>query len=46
MKKTKCCGAELFETERVTEDEYNYGIPRPVLCCSNCGVEMPDMKEV
>ena len=45
MKITKCCGAKLYQDERVPEEEYNYGVPRPVLCCSNCGTEMPDMVE-
>ena len=45
MKVTKCCGAKLYKAERVAEDEYGYGVPRPVLCCSNCGCEMPEMVE-
>lgn len=43
---TACCGVGLYEAERMSEENYPYGEVRPVLCCKNCGIEMPPMRKV
>lgn len=43
---TACCDAGLYASDRMSEENYPYGEIRTVLCCKNCGIEMPRMKKV